>query len=63
VKFDTLKFDDEKFKGIKSTLSVLNKEFKIIISEIQYSLLDNKVFTFQFNELQVKDIFGSYMEV
>ena len=62
VKFDTLKFDDEKFKGIKSTVSVLNQEFKKVISEIQYSLLDNKVFTFQFNELPVKDIFGSFIE-
>ena len=63
MKFDTLKFDDEKFKGIKTTVSVLNHEFKKVITDVQYSLLGNNEFVFQFKELPIEDIFGRFIEV
>jgi hypothetical protein len=63
MKFDTLKFDDEKFKGIKTTVSVLNHEFKKVITDVQFSLLGNNEFVFQFKELPIEDIFGRFNEV
>ena len=63
MKFDTLKFDDEKYKGIKTTVSILNQDFKKVISDVQYSLLGNKEFAFQFKELPIEDIFGHFIEV
>jgi hypothetical protein len=63
IKFDTLKFDDEKFKGIKKTAAVLNQKFKKVFTDVQYSLLGNKEFKFQFKELSIEDIFGRFNEV
>ena len=41
-RFDTLEFNDEKFKDIKESVVVVNQEFHKILAEYQDSLIDNK---------------------
>ena len=58
ARFDTLEFNDEKFKDIKKSVTVVNQEFHKILVEYQDNLIGNKKCTFEFIESQVEDIFG-----
>ena len=58
ARFDTLEFNDEKFKDIKESVTVVNQEFHKILVEYQDNLIGNKKCTFEFIESQVEDIFG-----
>jgi len=42
TQFDTLEFNDKKFKDIKANVEVVNRELHKILAEYQDSLIDNK---------------------
>ena len=58
--FDTLNYSYNKFKEIKASVAVVNKEFHEIIADYQDSLVGNKKHTFKFDELSIDEIFGRY---
>jgi hypothetical protein len=60
--FDTLKFNDKKFEEIRNKATVMNKEFRNIITQYQDSLIKNKTYSFEFKELQIEDIFGRLVD-
>ena len=62
LQFDTLEFNDEKFKDIKESVTVVNQEFHKILAEYQDSLIGNKKHTFEFKELPIEDIFGRVID-
>jgi len=62
-RFDTLEFNDEKFKDIKESVVVVNQEFHKILAEYQDSLIGNKKYTFEFKESPIVDIFGRVFDV
>jgi DNA repair ATPase RecN len=61
-RFDTLEFNDEKFKVIKASVAAVNQEFHKILAEYQDSLISNKKYTFEFKELPIEDIFGRVID-
>jgi len=63
LRFDTLEFNDKKFEDIKTSVAVLNKEFRKILAEYQDSVIGNKKYTFEFEELPIEDIFGRVTNV
>ena len=63
ARFDTLEFNDEKFKDIKESVVVVNQEFHKILAEYQDSLIDNKKYTFEFKDMLIEDIFGRVFDV
>jgi hypothetical protein len=60
--FDTLEFNENKFKEIKTSVEVLNKEFQAILDEYGNSLVGNKKYTFEFKESPIEDILGRFSE-
>ena len=64
VEFDTLKFvvRTKKFEEMKKSVTVLNKELHKIVDRYQNSLVGNKTFTFQFENLPIEDIFGRLLD-
>ena len=58
LQFDTLEFNDEKFKDIKASVAFVNQEFHKILAKYQDSLIGNTKFSFEFKELPIEDIFG-----
>ena len=58
--FDTLDINDKKFENIKISISVLNNNFKDIISNYQKSLLSNNEYSFNINEMPIQSVFGSF---
>jgi len=60
--FDTLKFSDKKFEEIRSKATVLNEEFGNIITEYKDSLVENKIYSFEFKEMPIEDIFGRLID-
>ncbi len=58
TQFETLNTNQKKFNKIKTSVAVVNQEFRKILAEYQDSLIGNKKYTFvEFNEPIIK-IFG-----
>jgi hypothetical protein len=62
-RFDTLEFNDEKFKDIKISVAAVNQEFHKMLAVYQDSLIGNKEYTFDFKESPIEDIFGRVTDV
>ena len=58
LQFDTLEFNDEKFGNIKASVADVNLKFNKILTEYNDSLIDNKKYAFEFEELKIEDVFG-----
>jgi DNA repair ATPase RecN len=58
TQFDNLKTYDKKLKDFKESVIFVNEEFHKILAEYQKSLIGNTDYTFEFEELQIEDIFG-----
>ncbi len=52
-KFDTFEINDKKFKDIKNSVFILNKNFKSIISDFRKSLLGHNEYSFKFENTSI----------
>lgn len=59
--FDTLEFDDKKFKTIRKSVADFNMNFKYSISHFHRQLIQNTEYSFVFKEMPIADIFGNLM--
>ncbi len=60
--FDTLKMNTN-FEAIKLRLSELKSKFNVMLTEFKNSLINDKEYTFQFEEIQISNFFGKFKEV
>ena len=58
AQFETLETDEKKFEDIKASVAVVNQEFHKILAEYQDNLLDDRSYTFEFEESRIENIFG-----
>ena len=61
--FDTFKISDEKFQEIKENVSDLKSKFKRMLTTYKSSLINDKDYTFRFEEVQISNVFGKFEEV
>lgn len=57
MQFDTLNFN-KKFEEVKKGVAAVNQEFCQIFDWYNSSLIGNKKYTFQFDDLSIENIFG-----
>ena len=62
-RFDTFEIDEKKFEEIRQSLTVLNRGLTRTLREYKDSLIDNKEYTFEFQEIDIKRLFGCFKEV
>ncbi len=60
--FDIFEFNDKKFEGLKKEADALRINFDKMTADYKISLLDNKKFSFEFEESDISDIFGKIIE-
>jgi len=58
AQFETLETNEKKFEDIKASVAVVNQEFHKILAEYQDNLLDDRSYTFEFEESRIENIFG-----
>ena len=58
AQFETLETNEKKFEDIKASVAVVNQKFHKILAEYEDNLLDDYVYTFEFEESRIEDIFG-----
>ena len=51
------------FQGIKENVSLLKEEFKQMLTTYKSSLIDDKEYSFQFEDVQISKVFGKFEEV
>ena len=61
--FDRFEIGTEKFEEIRQILTVLNRGLTRTLREYKDSLIDNKEYTFEFQEIDIKRLFGCFKEV
>lgn len=62
-RFDTLEISDKKFENIKKSVVIINERCENIMSEYNYSLLENKEYSFECKKLNFKKIFGNVQSI
>jgi len=62
-RFDTFEIDEKKFEEIMQSLIVLNGGLTRTLSEYKDSMIGGKEYTFEFEEIDIKGLFGSFKEV
>jgi hypothetical protein len=62
-RFDTFEIDEKKFEEIRQSLSILNGDMSRKLSEYKDSIIGEKDYTFEFKEIDIKGLFGSFKEV
>jgi len=60
--FDIFEFNDKKFEGLKKEADALRINFDKMTADYKISLLNNKKFSFEFEEADISDIFGIIIE-
>ncbi len=61
--FDTFEISDKKFEEIKKSLIILNRGLTRTLGENKDSISKGKEYTFEFQEIDIKKLFGSFKEV
>ena len=61
--FDTFEISDKKFEEIKKSLIVLNRGLTRTLGETKDSITRGKEYTFEFQEIDIKKLFGSFKEI
>lgn len=61
--FDTFDINEKKFGDIKQDVSVLNASFNKVLAEYKDSLIGNSQYSFDFEEVSIEDLFGSYGQI
>ena len=62
-RFDTFEIDNEKFEEIRESLTVLNEDLTRKLEEFKDSIIGDKEYTFEFEEIDIKGLFGYFKEV
>jgi hypothetical protein len=57
-RFDTFEISENKFKEIRQSLTVLNGGLTRKLGEYKDSIIGKKQFTFKFDDIQIKNLFG-----
>ncbi len=57
-RFDTFEISEKKFKEIRQSLTVLNGGLTRKLGEYKDSIIGKKQFTFKFDDIQIKNLFG-----
>ncbi len=58
-----MEFDDNKFKEMKQSLDVLNKDLKQTVYSYNDNSIDNKNYDFFFKQKIISSVFGRLLEV
>jgi small-conductance mechanosensitive channel len=61
--FDTFKISEQKFQEIKENVSELKSKFNVMLAELKSSLINDKVYTFRFEDVSMSNVFGKFEEV
>ena len=62
-RFDMLGIKESELLDIKDGSNLIKKRFEIMLSELKYSLMGNKEYSFVYNEdIKMIDVFGQYKE-
>jgi len=61
--FDSFKIDDEKYEEIQTKVTAIKPKFDEILEELKGSLIGNNYHEFKFKEIDVKDVFGTYISI
>ncbi len=62
-RFDMLGIKESELLDIKDGSNLIKKRFQIMLSELKYSLMGNKEYSFVYNEdIKMIDVFGQYKE-
>ena len=62
-RFDMLGIKEIELLDIKDGSNLIKKRFEIMLSELKYSLMGNKEYSFVYNEdIKMIDVFGQYKE-
>jgi hypothetical protein len=59
-RFDTFEIDENKFESIKRGVVGVNGKFDKIILDYNNALIENKKYSFGFDEIPIADIFGRF---
>jgi hypothetical protein len=62
-RFDTFEISDKKFEEIKKSLIILNRGLTRTLGENKDSITRGKEYTFEFQEIDIKKLFGSFKEI
>jgi len=62
-RFDTFEIDYEKFEEIRESLTVLNEDLTRKLEEFKDSIIGDKNYILEFQEIDIKSLFGSFKEV
>lgn len=60
--FNTFDIDEKKFSDIKQSLALLNEKCTEKLAAHKEMLLKNRTCSFEFNEVQIENVFGHYNE-
>ena len=60
-RFDSFEFNDRKYDDIISKVNILQPRFEDIFDEYMYSLLDNKDYELKDEEINLENVFGSFI--
>ena len=61
--FDTFKISEQKFHEIKENITDLQSKLKEMLTEFKNSLINDKEYTFRFEDVQISNVFGKFEEV
>jgi hypothetical protein len=61
--FNIFEFNDKKFEGLKKEADALRINFDKMTADYKISLLNNKKFSFEFEEADISDVFGKIIEI
>lgn len=62
-RFDTLEISDKKFENIKKSVVLIKEKSENILSEYNYSLLENKEYSFACKKFNSKKMFGNVQSI
>jgi len=62
-RFDTFEYDEKEFEVIRQSLTVLNGCLAKQLSKYKDSMIGGKDYTFEFEEINIKSLFGYFKEV
>jgi hypothetical protein len=60
---DTFDIDEKKFEEIRQCLIALNRGMPRKLGEYKDSLIEGKEYTFEFKEIDINGLFGSFKEI
>jgi len=62
-RFDTFEINDKKLEDIRGHLTIFNGNLSRKLSEYKDSIIGNKEYTFEYEDIDIKSLFGSFKEI